>query len=109
MGLLLALTLQPADAAEEDLSAPPSAVLEGQLLGRNDRLPVPYANIIVMDTKLGTTSDEHGRFRLTRVPAGNQIIRIQAILQWPMLVLSLVAALLILIELARKIALIFRH
>jgi hypothetical protein len=37
------------------------------------------------------------------------IIRIQAILEWPILALSLVAALLILIELARKIALIVRH
>jgi hypothetical protein len=37
------------------------------------------------------------------------IIRIQAILEWLMLVLTLVAALLILIELARKIALIVRH
>jgi len=39
---------------------------------------VPYANIMVKGTALGTAADGNGRFTLTRIPAGTRIIDVRA-------------------------------
>lgn len=41
-------------------------------------LPVAYANVLVLGTKLGGQTDEKGRFEIRRVPAGSHSIRVLA-------------------------------
>lgn len=45
----------------------------------HDQKPVPYANITIKGSALGTTTNENGHFRIRRVPAGEQVLIISAI------------------------------
>ena len=53
----------------------------GTVQGRVTRAggPVPSAQLMVVGTTLGTTTDADGRFKIFRVPAGNQQVRAQRI------------------------------
>jgi hypothetical protein len=41
--------------------------------------PYAYANVIVLGIRMGTQTNEDGWFRLERVPAGSQVLLVQAI------------------------------
>ena len=63
LGVLLALSLAPAEASTGGKIA---GVVKDATTGDG----LPHANIVVVDTKLGATADEQGRFFILNVPAG---------------------------------------
>jgi len=44
--------------------------IQGVVVSRDNRQPLAGANVVLLGTVLGTTTDENGRFVLTSVPAG---------------------------------------
>jgi outer membrane receptor for ferrienterochelin and colicins len=57
-----------------------SAQEKGTVVGHvlSNKITVPYANVLVKNTKIGTSSDENGNFSLN-LPEGKQTIVVQAV------------------------------
>ena len=68
LGVLLALSLAPAEASTGGKIA---GVIKDAATGDG----LPHANIVVVDTKLGATADEKGRFFILNVPAGTYTLK----------------------------------
>ena len=68
LGVLLALNLAPAEASTGGKIA---GVIKDAATGDG----LPHANIVVVDTKLGATADEKGRFFILNVPAGTYTLK----------------------------------
>ena len=68
LGVLLALSLTPAEASKGGKIA---GVVKDAATGDG----LPHANIVVVDTKLGATADEKGRFFILNVPAGTYTLK----------------------------------
>ena len=68
LGVLLALSLAPAGASTGGKIA---GVIKDAATGDG----LPHANIVVVDTQLGTTADEKGRFFILNVPAGTYTLK----------------------------------
>ncbi|MYC69855.1 MAG: hypothetical protein F4X17_04000 [Gemmatimonadetes bacterium] len=68
LGVLLALSLAPAEASTGGKIA---GVVKDAATGDG----LPHANIVVVDTKLGATADEKGRFFILNVPAGTYTLK----------------------------------
>ena len=68
LGVLLALNLAPAEASTGGKIA---GVVKDATTGDG----LPHANIVVVDTKLGATADEKGRFFILNVPAGTYTLK----------------------------------
>jgi hypothetical protein len=68
------------DSARED-SATSDAAESGTIVGRVTKQgkPYPYTNVIVLGTRMGTQTSHDGWFALERVPAGKQVLLVQAI------------------------------
>ena len=66
--LIALLALLPFNVAAEE-----TGQVEG--LVKIGREPAPFANVIVIGTRRGAQSDEHGRYRILGVPAGRQTLR----------------------------------
>jgi hypothetical protein len=70
----LALSLGvPFNAEAEATGAPATGEVEG--LVQIGKKPVPFANVIVIGTRRGAQADEHGRYHIVGVPAGQQTLR----------------------------------
>ena len=69
LGVLLALSLAPAEASTGGKIA---GVVKDATTGDG----LPHANVVVVDTKLGTTADERGRFFILNVPAGTYALKV---------------------------------
>ena len=67
LGVLLALSLAPAEASTGKIAGVVKDATTGDGL--------PHANVVVVDTKLGTTADEKGRFFILNVPAGTYTLK----------------------------------
>lgn len=65
-------------AARADDPPPPGAIL-GTVLRDIDGAPVPFANVLETASRLGTTTDDQGRFLLVGLPAGRIALKIQAL------------------------------
>ncbi|MEE9167922.1 MAG: carboxypeptidase-like regulatory domain-containing protein [Candidatus Neomarinimicrobiota bacterium] len=50
--------------------------ITGQLTSAATRKPLPGANVLLVGTDLGTTTDQEGYYRITRVPPGSYDIQI---------------------------------
>ena len=68
LGVLLALSLAPAEASTGGKIA---GVVKDATTGDG----LPHANLVVVDTKLGATADEKGRFFILNVPAGTYTLK----------------------------------
>lgn len=68
LGVLLALSGAPAAASTGGKIA---GVVEDAATGDG----LPHANVVVVDTQLGTTADEKGRFFILNVPAGTYTLK----------------------------------
>ena len=68
LGVLLALSLAPAGASTGGKIA---GVVKDAATGDG----LPHANVLVVDTKLGATADEKGRFFILNVPAGTYTLK----------------------------------
>ena len=68
LGVLLALSLAPAEASTGGKIA---GVVKDATTGDG----LPHANVVVVDTKLGATADEKGRFFILNVPAGTYTLK----------------------------------
>ena len=68
LGVLLALSLAPAEASTGGKIA---GVIKDATTGDG----LPHANIVVVDTKLGATADEKGRFFILNVSAGTYTLK----------------------------------
>lgn len=60
-------------------SASASGSLKGRVLDRATGDPLPGANVLVINTGVGTATDLDGRFTLPTVPAGRQTLRVSYI------------------------------
>jgi hypothetical protein len=70
-------------AAAAPLSAQPEAPratgrVAGTVLGEGGR-PVPGAQVLVVGTRLGTVTDDQGKYNVGGVPTGAQSVRVQRI------------------------------
>ena len=78
LSLVMLLSADPA-------SAPPAPTPPvGRVIGRvygvgRDTAGIPYANVMVLGTRLGTMTDETGAYVMVRIPAGRIELKIQAI------------------------------
>lgn len=52
------------------------ATLYGQVKQAPDQAAIPGANISLLGTSIGTTSDSEGRFQLTHIPSGSYTLRV---------------------------------
>ncbi len=82
--LLGAITLVCASEvlAQGTPASTPSTGATGRISGKvteKNKTPVPFANVIVLGTRLGTMTDESGNFVLVGVPVGTVQVRCQAI------------------------------
>ncbi len=62
--------------------APPGAGSAGRIAGRlteKGKEPIPYANIIVLGTRMGGSTDENGSYLIVGVPVGTYQLKAQAI------------------------------
>ncbi len=66
---LILLSIQP-------LLAQGSGVIKGRIFDRETGDPLPYANVVVVGTSIGSVSDLEGRFTLNVVPSGTQTLRV---------------------------------
>ena len=48
--------------------------LQGEVLDSSNNAPLPFANITIEGTTLGSASDESGRFRIEKINPGNYVI-----------------------------------
>lgn len=60
-------------------SASGQGVVEGTVIDGEADAPLPGAQVVVLGTNIGTTTRADGTFRLTGVPTGEQVIRVQFI------------------------------
>ena len=77
--LVVWATSGAASARAADAPARGTAALEGRTAERTrdgSVRPVAFVNVIVMGAKLGTLSDESGRFRLVAIPAGTWRVKV---------------------------------
>lgn len=65
MVLLLAFGFAPMSFADDTVT------IEGVLIEKGTKTPVPEANIFILPAKMKATTDEAGRFRVENVPAGD--------------------------------------
>jgi hypothetical protein len=83
LALVLGASAWAADATAVDVAGTaktaPTGRISGRLVVRDRALPLPFANIIVLGTRLGALSDETGSFVLSGVPIGPQRLECQAI------------------------------
>lgn len=75
LGLLLCAG-PPASRADDP---PPSGAILGTVLRDTDGAPVPFANVLEITSRVGTTTDDKGRFLLVGLPAGRVELKIQAL------------------------------
>ncbi len=68
-----ALAQTPASAVSASSPPPARTALTGRVLESGTQEPVPFATVFVPGTKVGTTTDVDGHFRLT-VPAGTDSV-----------------------------------
>ncbi len=68
LGVLLALSLAPVQAST-------GGKIAGVVTDANTGDALPNANIIVVDSAMGTTADEKGRFFILNVPTGTYTLR----------------------------------
>ena len=64
-------------AAPETPPAPGVGRIEGRVTDASGR-PLEFANVALLGTRIGTATDENGRFVLSGVPTGDQRLQIQA-------------------------------
>ncbi|WP_234406330.1 carboxypeptidase-like regulatory domain-containing protein [Prolixibacter bellariivorans] len=69
--LIIALFIAPHLFSQEN-----NGVVKGRIYDASNNEPVPFANIVVFGTNIGTTSDSNGNFQLTGLAPG--FIKLQA-------------------------------
>ena len=73
MGLALVTVTASAGAAQE------GGVVVGQVTDSTTQAPLRGAQVYVVGTAVGAITDDDGRYRLTGVPVGDRVIRVQLI------------------------------
>ena len=53
--------------------------ISGDIKDKNTGEPIPYANIVLINTNLGTSSDIDGHFIIPRVPINGYTLRVMVI------------------------------
>ena len=48
--------------------------IQGKVIDKTTRQPIPYANIVLVGTNYGTATDQKGEFKLKNIPIGRYII-----------------------------------
>lgn len=74
---LILLSVQFTLASEPEMKNPVAATISGKIesMGEN----IPFANVALLGTTIGTAADAQGNFQLINVPAGNQTVVFSAI------------------------------
>ncbi|MBN2833535.1 MAG: TonB-dependent receptor [Candidatus Delongbacteria bacterium] len=54
-------------------------VISGRVIDSDTKSPLPFANVTIIDTKLGAETDSLGQFYITNVPVGLQRVQVQYI------------------------------
>jgi TonB-dependent SusC/RagA subfamily outer membrane receptor len=66
-----ALPYQQTQPSTSDTLKTGKAIVKGRITQADTKEPVPFANVFINNTTLGTTSDEQGYYTLPGVPLGN--------------------------------------
>lgn len=53
--------------------------IQGKVIDKTTRQPIPYANILLVGTNYGTATDQKGEFKLKNIPVGRYIIKVSSI------------------------------
>ena len=61
------------------LNAQDQGVIHGKVFDKKNNEPVPFANIVVWNTNIGTTSDIDGNFRITGVKPGYVELKVSSV------------------------------
>lgn len=56
-----------------------SGTITGRIFDRSNGDPLPGANVLIVDTRLGAAASTDGRFVIPRVPPGNYALKVQMI------------------------------
>ena len=75
VALLFVLLLSP--AAEDDRAD--TGVLRGIVTEWASKRPLPFANVILLGSRLGAMTDESGRFMISGIPSGTVQVMVRAI------------------------------
>lgn len=67
---LFALLLIFSNNIYSQASAPKSGGVSGKVLNKNTNEPIPYANVMILGSSLGSSTDEKGYFEIKEVPVG---------------------------------------
>ncbi|MDD2488427.1 MAG: TonB-dependent receptor [Bacteroidales bacterium] len=66
----LVLILIVSNNVYSQTSAPKIGSVSGKVLNKNTNQPIPYANVMILGTTLGSSTDEKGYFEIKDVPIG---------------------------------------
>jgi TonB-dependent receptor len=78
-GFLVVVVLALLLLVPQVLSAQNPGSIKGRVLDRETGDPLPYANVVLVNTVIGAASDAEGRFHLRGVPAGMHTLRVSYI------------------------------
>jgi hypothetical protein len=53
--------------------------IQGIVMDEATNKPIPYADVIILDTEIGTATDENGRFYILNVPSGTYTVEFSCI------------------------------
>lgn len=74
LSLILILTL-----FASNLSAQDNGVIHGRVFDKKNNEPVPFANVVVWNTSIGTTTDIDGKFQITGLRPGYIEVRVSSV------------------------------
>ena len=61
------------------LSAQQKGVVKGRVFDSKNNEPIPFANVVIWKTSIGTAADENGYFRIENVPLGFNRLEVSSI------------------------------
>ena len=81
ISIIILLHLSFFSAQAQRVPKLPTFSIEGSVT--SDEQPVPFATVSINSTTIGTAASADGKYNLTQVPAGKQVVRVQGLGQKP--------------------------
>ena len=77
---------------QSSLAQNSTGLIRGTVVERTTEEPVVEANVFLLNTGLGTSTDLEGRFRISGIPVGTYQVRVSAVGKEPVLIADVVVA-----------------
>lgn len=75
----LLLLLMVLFSINDSFSQSPTGQIKGKVIEANNKLPIPFANVLVVGTTIGASTDMNGNFEIKNVPVGIYQLRASVI------------------------------